>query len=88
MNILKTILLVLAFYASAAHSGEAGRGYLDSAIYSRSNHALTVSGWVASEKQNIFVTNIMIDVDGAQMGTSKNPIPSTDTAPANATITR
>ena len=67
MNIFKTIILILALYANAAHSSEAGRGYLDSAIYSRSNHALTVYGWVASEKQNIFVTNIMVDVDGAQI---------------------
>ena len=67
MNIFKTIIFILALYANAAHSSEAGRGYLDSAIYSRSNHALTVYGWVASEKQNIFVTNIMVDVDGAQI---------------------
>lgn len=66
MNILKIIFLAIVFFTPSAHS-EAGRGYLDSAIYSKSDHSLTVSGWVASERQNIFATNIMVDMDGTQI---------------------
>lgn len=66
MIIIRIILLVLAFYVNAAHS-ETGRGYLDSAIYSQDNHTLTVAGWAASEKQNVFITNIIVNLDGVKI---------------------
>ena len=63
LRILFFITLLLRF--SAAHS-EAGVGHLGGVHYAEAENTLTASGWVASGQPNVFITNIIVEIDGRQ----------------------
>jgi hypothetical protein len=48
--------------AAATDSSAGGTGYVEQAAYSPSTRELVVAGWAASQRENVFVTQITVDL--------------------------
>lgn len=60
-KILKIIFIFLILGTTL--ESRATQGNLDNAIYTDKNKTISVSGWVTSGKQNVFATNIIVNID-------------------------
>ena len=62
---LSGLLLALGVAATAATAAPAGRGHVDGVALD--GRQMTVAGWAASEQPELFVTNLIVNLDGRQV---------------------
>lgn len=64
--LLQTFVCGLIILSSNAY-GISGSGHVDRLYYLGSSNSLKISGWAASDSPNIYVTNIIVNLDGREI---------------------